>query len=105
MLPAVNRLKLSNKNKILTGGKKISTSEFVLIQKGSGTTFKAASVVAKKVAPKAVDRNRIKRLIAQALLGQKGMKGNLIIIVKKNIASLKMQEVRNKLVKLLRQTK
>lgn len=48
-------------------------------------------VVSKKVAKRAVDRNRIKRIIKEALRGKtnEGLK----IIVRNNIANLKTQEV------------
>ncbi len=106
MLPAKNRLNLSfaSNNQVL-GKQKLSSDEFRLIAKVRPDVFKAAVVVSKKVAPKAVDRNRIKRLISEALRGQAIFKGELLVIVKKNIAPLKKDEVKDRLFKLFNKLK
>jgi len=57
-------------------------------------------VVSKKISKKAVERNRIKRTIKEALRAKNKQKG-LTIIVKENISGLKMQQVKEKLEKLL----
>lgn len=49
-------------------------------------------VVSKKVAAKAVDRNRIKRIIKEALTRSK-QKGSFVFIVKTNIRDLKTQDM------------
>lgn len=56
-------------------------------------------VVSKKVAKRAVDRNRIRRITKEALRGKtnEGLK----IIVRNNIANLKTREVEERLKKIL----
>ncbi len=54
-------------------------------------------VVTKKVAPRAVDRNRIKRLVFESLRKLDMLEGELVVVVKKNLAKLKMQEIQLKL--------
>lgn len=53
--------------------------------------------VSKAVAPKAVDRNRIKRLIKEALLSLNAAGSSFKVIVKKNFADAKMQDVKREL--------
>ena len=56
--------------------------------------FKTAIIITKKVAPRAVDRNRIRRIISEALREKIGKtEDELVVIVKKNIAHFKKQEV------------
>jgi len=102
MLPAKNRLKLSHKIKNqLLGAQKVSSDKFRVIAKFKPDVFKVAISVSKKVAGKAVDRNRIKRIITESLRGQSNYKGQFLIIVNKNIAHLKKDEVKDKLFRLL----
>lgn len=54
-------------------------------------------VVSKKVAPKAVDRNRIKRIIKEAIKNLEPYKGSIVIIVKNNVENLKTQTVQAEL--------
>lgn len=61
---------------------------------------KLTVVVSKKVAKKAVDRNRIRRIIKEAVRQLNYRKG-LVIIVKNNIADLKTQEITRKLTQLI----
>ena len=58
-------------------------------------------VISKKVAPRAVDRNRIKRLFRQAARKIQ-LTRELVIIVKKNIKDLKMQQVEKLLIDKIR---
>lgn len=100
MLPAKNRLKLSKRNH----GKfasKITGPDFIVRYKKAKGPFKAAVVVPKAAAKKAVDRNRIKRIITEALRQTPKEDISIIVIVKKNIANLKTQEVKIKLTDLL----
>ena len=71
-----------------------------IIIKHSGL-LKASIVVSKNVAKKAVDRNRIKRIIkeAQRVIGPKA--ASYSVIVKKNIADLKTDQVKELLIKHL----
>ena len=59
-------------------------------------------VVSKKVAPKAVDRNRMKRLIKEALRSFDNNYPNLKVIVRKNFANAKMAQVKDYLATLLK---
>lgn len=93
MLPASNRLKLSSRSKTdLFKGRKFEFKQFRVIFK-KGSRLKAAIIVSKKVVPKAHERNRIKRVITEALRTQLEIKGEVIIIVKENIAKLKTDQV------------
>lgn len=113
MLPSKNRLKLNKQN---SGNKdftktSIVTDELVLVYKrlrktvdGAGrepSELKAATIVSKKTAPKAVDRNRIKRVLAEVLKEHLKLGGELKVIVKKNIAGQKVAQVQAKMTKLL----
>lgn len=71
-----------------------------LIKRPKDGKAETTIVVSKAVSKLAVERNRIRRTVKEALLST-GYRGNLTIIVKNNIANLKMQEVREKLKKCL----
>jgi len=60
------------------------SKDLVLIGKTGAEKLKLIISVSKKVAPKAVDRNRIKRIIKESLGVNKRAKGEIKIIVKKN---------------------
>lgn len=77
-----------------------SSQEDLLVKRS--TNAKATITITKKVAPKAVDRNRIKRIIKEALRSAKIDKAQLQVIVKKNIASLKSYQVKEKIEKFLK---
>lgn len=105
MLNSQNRLPLKH-NKRHAFGQKIEDSVFTLLFKSrSSGKLKAAITVSKKVAPKAVDRNRIKRLIAESLKDKLKIQGDLIIKVNKNLAGLKKDEVASKLDALIKRLK
>lgn len=94
MLPVEFRLqKFSNLKTI----KRIQSKNFEIVLK-SGNQFKLGVIVSKKVSKKAVDRNRIKRIIHE---GVKDIIVNfgkpMIIIVKSNISDLKMSEVKQEI--------
>jgi len=78
------------------------SKDLVLIGKTGAEKLKLIISVSKKVAPKAVDRNRIKRIIKESLGVNKRAKGEIKIIVKKNVAYLKTPEIRVKLEKLFK---
>lgn len=101
MLPSKNRLNMSKKFN-QAEGKKVLSEEFVLVSYSRPNSFKLAVTVSKKVAPRAVDRNRIKRLVGESLRHQSIYNGELIIIVNKNIANLKKNQVEAKLIKLFK---
>src|SRR3989344_4756478 len=102
MLPSKNRLKLSHefKNRF-SGAKRASSDEFLLIARRKQAGFKLAVIISKKVAPKAVDRNRSRRIVSEALRGQSVFFGELLVIVNKNIARFKTEEVYKKLSSLI----
>jgi len=52
-------------------------------------------VVSKKIAKKATERNRIRRIIKEALRSVGFKDKSVAIIVKKNIANLKMDQIKN----------
>ena len=106
MLPAKNRLKLSFYDaKKGFAIQRVSSEELTLIYRREPKIFKAAVVVGRKVAPKAVSRNRIKRLVSEALTEQKKIGGEVIVIVKKNIATYKRPQVTKKLDVLFQKVK
>lgn len=67
-------------------------------KKGQGTTI----VVSKKVVPLAVDRNRIKRLIREAVRHLELENYQVKAIVKKNFADAKMTQVKDRIAALLK---
>ena len=100
MLAKKNRLILKKRNPTnLT--KRIESGPFVLKLKKNEGPFKAAVVVSKKIAKKAVDRNRIKRIISEALTQMIVPNLDLVIIVKENISNLKTADIKFELEKAL----
>lgn len=73
------------------------SSDFDIIVKPDIASVKITIVVSKKIAARAVDRNRIKRIIKEALKKTGNLDAVLTIIVKKNIAGFKSYEVAEKL--------
>ena len=94
MLPAKNRLNLALKKVPGKKYKKVQNENFAVKFARSETDFKAAVTVSKKVAKKAVDRNRIKRITLEATKDLNLKNGEFIISVKKNISALKKEEVK-----------
>lgn len=80
---------------------KIWGEDFTLIVKKGTPKTKFTIVVSKKVAKLAVDRNRIKRLFKEALRSLNYQDQDLAIIVRKNIAGHKMDQVKGALKKLI----
>lgn len=81
-------------------GLKISGEDFLLTFHQKPNVFKAAVIVAKKIAPKAVDRNRLRRQIFE-VLRRTSKEGELIVNVKKNLAGLKTPQIERRLRPLL----
>lgn len=75
--------------------------EVDLVTRPNTDTAKITIAVSKKIAARAVDRNRIKRIIKEALRKTDNLNVSLTIIVKKNIAGLKSYQVAEKLKKIL----
>ena len=63
-------------------------------------------VITKKVAPRAVDRNRIKRLIRESAREVEGkLDGNIVMVVKKNFAGYKKEQVVSKINEIIAKLK
>lgn len=83
--------------------KRITLGEFEIFFEKGTQPLQVGIVVAKATVKKAVSRNRIKRLVKEALRDQLGaVTGKLLIIVKSDISMLKMGNVRERLTKILR---
>lgn len=72
----------------------VKSSHDIVIYKLEGKG-KPVIVISKKIAPLAVDRNRIKRLIKEALRQMEYKNNRLKIIVKKNFSGAKMTQVKD----------
>ena len=80
----------------------ISNSDFVLtVQRQNTKTDGPTVVVSKKITKKAVQRNRIRRIVKEALRSIGFEESKLVIIVKKNIANLKTNQVKKELADLI----
>lgn len=91
MLPKKNRLNLGSFK--LSGIRKETPQASFVIGRAQGP-FKAAVTVSIKVAPKAHDRNRIRRLFHEALAKYKDKNGLQIIIrTKQNLTTMKLAEI------------
>ena len=101
MLPAENRLNLSFFRNDRKKTKKVFSRYFVFEFQKEPNIFKVAALVTKKVAPKATDRNRIKRTVTEAVKNNKDLEGNLKIVVLKNISDLKTSQIQELLGQLL----
>jgi len=99
MLPAKNRLGTGFfRKKKASKGKTLEGNDLKIKVLSSQGQFKLAVIVSKKVASKATDRNRIKRIITESLKEDLGkLQGEAVIIVKNNIASYKPEEVKKNL--------
>lgn len=75
--------------------------EFDLILKPDTGESKVTIAVSKKVAKRAVDRNRIKRIIKEALRKTDTHQSSMTFKVKKNIVGLKSYQIEEKLKNLL----
>jgi len=61
-----------------------------------GTKTKLTIIITKKTAPKAVSRNRTRRLIREIIRGV-NFKGDLKVVVKQDLSGLKLADVAKKL--------
>ena len=105
MLPPNSNGLSSESNQKGQVGKRVSSEEFILNYLGQSPILGAKFIISKKVVPHATSRNRIKRLLRVALKQEKGAGGQIVVIVKKDIADLKAYEVSAKLKKLLQKLK
>lgn len=96
----LGRLNLS-KISFKSFGKKVISDEFIILaKKGEGLNLGVS--VSNKVATRAVDRNRIKRILYEATKNQVIFKGDIIITVRKNLAVLKSSEIQTIIEKQLK---
>ena len=104
MLPPRNRFSLSRDKISLRAGKRVENDQLRLVAKSEEGFFKVAIVVSKKVAARAVDRNRIRRLITEVIrehIGGIKFQGFLTVIAKQNIAKFKKNQIESKILKLI----
>ena len=105
MLPARNRAPRALFTKLRARGanaKKLESTEFEIFFEKGGSPLKVGIAVGKRIAKKAVSRNRSKRVVSESLkeqLDQIG--GRLLIVVKKDISMLKTGQVKEKVLGLL----
>ena len=101
MLPAKNRaprslfttLRVKDRNV-----KRLESGEFEVFFKKDGPLAKVGIVVSKKIAKKAVLRNRMKRVISEAIRGELDqLDGQILIIVKSDVSGLKAAQVKEKI--------
>lgn len=106
MLPRKHRLNLSSHTSFTKDARRLFSPEFQIATKGSGGSgaiFEVAISVSKKVAKKAVDRNRIRRLVSESLrknIDNIKFKGKVHIVVKKDVSNLHQTEVQHMVLKL-----
>lgn len=103
MLPQKKRLNISTFNLRKQEIKRVEDENFSLFYRDD-KNFRCAVVVTKKVANTAVDRNRIRRLITEAVQDLK-LEGEYLFKVKKNIANQKRDNVYILLQKLMSKIK
>ena len=104
MIELKKSLSLSGFKTNSLGGKRVENEQFRLIAKREKGIFKTATVVSKKVAARAVDRNRIRRLVTEAIhtnLDKIKFQGFLIVIAKQNIAEFKKNQIESRILKLI----
>ena len=101
MLPARNRaaralftmLRARDRNT-----KKLEGAEFEIFFRGGSYPVKVGIVVSKRIAKKAVLRNRIKRTVSAAIKDELDkIGGQLLIVVKSDISMLKTDDVKKKI--------
>lgn len=103
MLPSRNRLNLAHTDKKI--GIRLNDKELTLVYTKKPGKLKAAVIVSKKVAKLAVDRNRIRRTITEALSAIDSLEGEIVVIAKKNIKSAKSTIIKARLVDLINKIK
>ena len=106
MLPSKNRAPRSMFAVFKAKGRsvrKIAFGEFEVFYEKGSQPARIGIVVAKTTAKKAVSRNRIKRIVSEALREQlMQIGGRLLIVVKRDISMLKMADVKERIVKIIK---
>ena len=112
MLPKIYRLPLKTElNRLKKNGQIFQAKFFGLLlsRQNSGADIpRFAVIVSNKIDKKAVKRNKIRRLIYEALWGlrpkiKNGVEG--VFLVKKNINQATFSEIKNEIEKLFKRTK
>ena len=105
MLPARNRAPRALFTELRArsaNAKKLEGAEFEIFFEKGGFPTKVGIAVSKRIAKKAVARNRIKRIVAESLKEQLDqISGRLLIVVKKDISMLKTGHVKGKILGML----
>ena len=107
MLHRENRLKKEGDFKLVLRSKNFFSSDFLILKsiKNNLEMSRFAFIVSKKISNKAVIRNRIKRLLREAVRADiKNIKGgwDIIFFTRKNIVEKKYTEIKEEVEKLLR---
>jgi len=106
MLPKIYRLPASQFQSVFRTGKRIHVDDLTyVIQKTTEKVSRFAFVVSKKVAKRAVDRNRIKRMLRESIHNllpsiQPGY--DIIFMVKNNFADKTSKEITTRISDLFR---
>ena len=105
MLPSRNRAQRALFTRLRARGakpKKLEGAEFEIFFEKGGSPLKVGIAASKRIAKKAVSRNRIKRIVAESLKDEiDKIGGELLIVVKKDISGLKTGQVKKKLLGML----
>lgn len=103
MLAKKNRLSAAEIEYAKTNGLKRNSNNFTLLYSQTELDPKFAIVVSKKVSKKAVDRNKIKRIVREAIKANiNKLKGNYLIIARPNVLNLENEQIVKEITTLLK---
>ena len=107
MLPRENRLKKEKDFKLVLRSKNFFSDDFLILKdiRNDLEISRFAFIVSKKISNKAVIRNRIKRLLREAVRADiKNIKGgwDIIFFTRKNIVEKKYFEIEEEIKRLLK---
>lgn len=74
---------------------RFNNTDFTLIVE-ENNALDVKIVISKKIAPKAVDRNRVRRIFKEAIRHLFG-RGQFTVLVRKNLKDLKMTDIRDQI--------
>lgn len=104
MLSYNNRLRRSRVEHILKKGQKQANQHFsIKFLRGSASQSRFAVVVSLKIEPKAVDRNRLRRRIYEALKHAEQPQDpvDMVLITRKSVKEMTFQELQEEINKIL----
>ena len=104
MLPKPNRLPTSKFLNVLKRGRRINVPEMSVVYEKQDNNSRFGFVVSAKVSPKAVTRNRVKRLMresVQHLLGRVVKGYDYVLIARSGIQNSSQKEVEKEIISLL----